>query len=365
MLCEFIEANRDEVIARARALVVTRPWPAVSSEELVHGLPLFLTQLTGALRVESGPAREGDVAIGQTAIGQSATLHARELSSQGFTVSQVVHDYGDVCQSITALATELEAPISADEFHTLNHCLDTAIAESVTEFARLREEAAAHLEAERLGQVAHELRNKLHTAMLAFHVLKTGTVGVGGSTGAVLGRSLLGLRDLIDTTLAEVRLAAAEPRRDRVRLKDFVDELAVTASLHAEYREVLFKVAPVDPGLVVLADVPLLASALTNLLQNAFKYTKVHGAVSLRTRGEHGRVFLEVEDECGGMPVPAGSDPFRAAQAPRADGRSGLGLGLSICRKAVEANGGQVRTRNLPGQGCIFEIELPAAPPAT
>ncbi len=198
-------------------------------------------------------------------------------------------------------------------------------------------ELRARLETERLGQVAHELRNKLHTAMLAFHVLKSGTVGVGGSTGAVLGRSLLGLKELADSTLA------------------------ITANLYAEYHGIAFMVATVDPDLVVAVDLPLLTTAVTNLLQNAFKYTTAHSTVTLRTRGEHGRVFLEVEDECGGMQVPQGTDPFRAPRVPRADGRSGLGLGLSICRKAVEANGGQVRTRSLPGRGCIFEIELPAA----
>lgn len=222
-------------------------------------------------------------------------------------------------------------------------------------------ELRARLETERLGQVAHELRNKLHTAMLAFHVLKSGTVGVGGSTGAVLGRSLLGLKELADSTLAEVRLAGTHPGRERVQLKAFLDELAITANLYAEYHGIAFMVATVDPDLVVAVDLPLLTTAVTNLLQNAFKYTTAHSTVTLRTRGEHGRVFLEVEDECGGMQVPQGTDPFRAPRVPRADGRSGLGLGLSICRKAVEANGGQVRTRSLPGRGCIFEIELPAA----
>ena len=52
-------------------------------------------------------------------------------------MSQVVHDYGDVCQAITELALERKAPITVKEFHTLNRCLDTAIAEAVTEHARV------------------------------------------------------------------------------------------------------------------------------------------------------------------------------------------------------------------------------------
>jgi len=360
MLYEFIEANRDQVISRARGLVASRPWPVASPDELASGIPLFLTQLSETLRTELGPLPHADEPI-----GPSAALHGRDLQAKGFTFSQVVHDYGDVCQSITSLAVERQASISTDEFQTLNRCLDTAIAESVTEFARLREEASADLEAARTGHLAHELRNKLHSAMLAFHVLKSGTVGMSGSTVAVLGRSLLGIQGLLDASIVEQRLAGTAHGRSRVTLKAFVEEFAITANLHAEYREVTLQVDPVDPDLEVEADVPLLASAVGNLLHNAFKYTRPHSRVTLRTRAEGGRVFIEVEDQCGGLELAPGVDPFSPSSQPAGgDGRAGLGLGLSICRRAVEANGGQVRMRTLAGQGCVFEIELPAASPA-
>jgi hypothetical protein len=121
-------------------------------------------------------------------------------------VSQVVHDYGDICQTITAIAVEQGAPISVEEFHTLNRCLDTAIAEAVTEHARLTAERRSAEETERLGHAAHELRDTLNTAILAFHTLKRGAVAVNGSTGAILGQSLMTLREVIDRTLSEVRL---------------------------------------------------------------------------------------------------------------------------------------------------------------
>ncbi|MBI5067381.1 MAG: HAMP domain-containing histidine kinase [Deltaproteobacteria bacterium] len=358
MLYEFIESNRERVIERARGAVASRPWPVASPEELSSGIPLFLTQLTETLRAELGPASGADERI-----GPSAARHGRDLLARGFTFSQVVHDYGDVCQSITGLAAELQAPITTEEFHTLNRCLDTAIAESVTEFARLREAATADVEAERRGHLTHELGNKLHSAMLAFDVLKSGAVGTSGSTGKVLGSSLLGLRELLDTSIAQVRLASKEARRDRVKLKAFLEELAVSVGLYAGYREVTLQVDPVDPAREFEADLPLLASAVTNLLQNACKYTRPRSRVTLRTRSENGAVFIEVEDQCGGLDVPPGVDLFDGARAPHGEGRSGLGLGLSICRKAVERNRGRVRFRNLPGRGCIFEIELPHLSP--
>ena len=66
--------------------------------------------------------------------------------------------------------------------------------------------ASARSGSERLGFLAHELRNLIGTAIVAFEVLKTGNVGVAGSTGAVLNRSLEGLDTLISRSLAEVRL---------------------------------------------------------------------------------------------------------------------------------------------------------------
>ena len=99
-----------------------RPWPSVSTQELEHGIPLFLTQLVETLRLENTEAP-----FSTSAIGASATKHAGDLLAMGFTVSQVVHDYGDVCQAVTELAIEKKATIRAEEFHTLNRCLDTAI----------------------------------------------------------------------------------------------------------------------------------------------------------------------------------------------------------------------------------------------
>ena len=91
--------------------------------EINHGVPVFLDQLVNAL---------GLGLMSNPEIGRTALLHGHDLLRQGFSLSQVVHDYGDVCQSITELASETDAPISLDDFHTLNRCLDDAIAGAVT-----------------------------------------------------------------------------------------------------------------------------------------------------------------------------------------------------------------------------------------
>jgi len=121
--------------------------------------------------------------------------------------------------------------------------------------------------------------------------------------------------------------------------------------------EVTFGALPSD--LFVLMDRQLLSSALLNLLQNAFKYTIPHGHVAVRTVAEDGRIFIEVEDECGGLPDKNAESYFSPFGERRGRNRSGLGLGLSISRKAVRTYDGDIHVRNLPGKGCIFVIELP------
>src|SRR6478752_6965882 len=127
MLHEFIAVYREEIIRRCRTKVATRSVSPPTDAEIDHGVPVFLDQLMDALRL--GLTSSPD-------IGRSAVKHGHDLLRQGFTVSQVVHDYGDVCQSITDLAVETSAPISADDFRVLNGCLDNAIAGAVTQFGR-------------------------------------------------------------------------------------------------------------------------------------------------------------------------------------------------------------------------------------
>lgn len=355
MLHEFITNHRDQIIARTREKLTDRPWPLASTSELEHGVPLFLTQLSETLRLETT-----QTPFPQDTIGASAAKHGRELRALGFNISQVVHDYGDICQAITEVSVEQRLPITTEEFHTLNRCLDTAIAEAVTEHARITAESRSTEEMERSGQLAHQVRDILNTALLAFHTLKRGTVAINGSTGTLLGRGLMSLRDLVDNTLADVRMAANIQRRERVPVADFFSEIAIAGNLHAENRAVRFSIDQADPRLAVDADPQLLASAVMNLLNNAFKYTHAGGHVVLRALHDNGRVRFEVEDECGGIPEGTG-DLFRAFAERRHNDRTGLGLGLSIARKAVRMNGGDIFYRNLPSKGCVFVIEVALA----
>lgn len=349
MLYEFLESKRPEIIARTKAKVAGRVAPRASEAELTSGVPLFFEQLIHILKGSAVPGHEMDA---------GAAKHGNEMLRLGFSVGQVVHDYGDLCEAVTELAFELNAKIGVDEFHTLSRCLDDAIAKAVTEYGRLREQSLSEQGTERLGALAHELRNHLNTAMLSFTILKGGTVTINGSTGALLDRSLKGLNDVIDRSLAEVRLASTVPRRETIRLAELVEEMEIAAVIEAKARGHQLTVAPVEYDVVIEVNRQLLSSAVTNLLQNAFKFTHHGGHISIRAHATVDLVFIDIEDECGGLPPGQAEALFRPFHQRSTD-RSGLGLGLSISRKAVQLNGGEIRVRNLPGKGCIFTVELP------
>ena len=353
MLQEFIEVNRQEIIGRCRAKVTLRSFPPPTAAEIDHGVPMFLDQLVIALR---------DPTLKNLDISRSAIKHGHDLLLQGYTVSQVVHNYGDICQAITELALETEAPIATDDFRMLNRCLDDAIAGAVTEYGRERNQSTLDGETtrgtERLGFFAHELGNLINTGIIAFEMLKTGNVGVTGSTGAVLNRSLMGLRALVSRSLAEIRLTEGVQNRERLLVPELIDDIGPSATVDASTRGITLKVLAIEPGVQVFADKQVLASVVGNLLQNAFKFTRKGSTVTLRVGANAERVLIEVEDQCGGLPGGNANDLFRPFEQRGAD-RTGVGLGLAFCRWAVEANDGRIYARSIPDAGCVFTVDLP------
>ena len=378
MLYKFLDRNRDALLARCRQKVAKRPARRPTEQELKYGIPLFLDQLIEALRVQesAGPGEAGKVSFALSAtrptpspteIGRTAARHGNELLRTGFTLDQVVHDYGDLCQAATEMAVEQGTTVTADEFRLLNGCLDEAIADAITEFGRQRDqfisdEMTRNMN-ERLGYFAHELRNLIMNAILAVATIKKGTVGLSGATGALLDRTLIGLRDLVDRTLVEVRLTGGiAERRERINVAQFIGDVQVATALEAAALNLEFIVAPIEDGLVFEGDRQILASALANLLQNALKFTRPHGRVSLAAHPESDRILIEVQDECGGLPEGKAEQMFRPFEQLGAE-RTGVGLGLPLSRRGVEANGGKLYVRSLPGVGCVFTVDLPRPGP--
>src|ERR1700677_711016 len=210
MLHEFLTSNRQLLISRCREKVAKRFEPIETPATVDHGVPLFLQQLVETLRDEQqtdARSADSEPAPAPTEIGRAAALHGAELLRQGFSVDQVVHDYGDVCQSVTALAVEQEVAISTDEFRTLNRCLDNAIADAVASFGTARQ-TSMDRQAETLQQrmviYSAEHRRLIDIATKSLAAIKTGNIGISGATGTLLAHALDELSSLTDRTLPEI-----------------------------------------------------------------------------------------------------------------------------------------------------------------
>lgn len=218
MLHQFLTQNRDALVERCRRKASARYTPTMAVAPVDHGVPVFLEQLVQILRNEAlkreldrfdpPPARKS------TAIGCMAGEHGVELLRLGFDFDHVVHEYGDVCQSITELAIELRVPITTDEFRTLNRCLDDAIAGAVSSFGQARQDLSAD-EVRKLQSsivdFTDEQRRLVDIAMKAFTAIKGGNVGAAGATGTLLEQALAELAHM--SGLAVEGLGAAVPAR--------------------------------------------------------------------------------------------------------------------------------------------------------
>jgi hypothetical protein len=225
MLHDFLASHHEELIRRCREKAAQRFEPAEVPAAMDHGVPLFLRQLGGTLRLEQvTPARDiagQDATPTQSEFGRAAALHGAELLRLGYSIDQVVHEYGDICQSVTAMAVELNEKISADEFRTLNRCLDDAIADAVTSFGSARQISMIHKARtlrDGLSAFSDEHRRLVDIATKSYSAIRTGNVGVGGATSALLVHTLEELRSLAERTLSETHLAD-EARRTSASLQ--------------------------------------------------------------------------------------------------------------------------------------------------
>jgi signal transduction histidine kinase len=272
-------------------------------------------------------------------------------------IGLIAYGIGAISDAVGHLGAEQDRVFHAREYQIFNQSLDETVAGAIEEFAR-QERAEVRLEeSKRTGYIAHELRNALSTARLAYSTLKRGTAGINSNTGDLLGRGLLAVENLVRQMMAAVQLESGSPIERRPIAVSEVFKNLEEATLASRGIVIHWEA---EPDMSVTADERLLNTSLMNLLQNGLKFTRDRGTVTVRARREGVWTVLEVEDECGGLPPGKEASLFAPFVQEGAD-RSGLGLGLPITREATEAQGGRLVVHNLPGHGCIFAVELPAA----
>jgi hypothetical protein len=352
MLSAFILSNRREIIANSCRTIALRS--GLIPDETPAAVPVFLnfflSQLVNIL----------SYSCPDDGMKRTAAIHGGSMLGLGYSVSHVVHDYGDIGKAIICLALKCEIVFTVQDFYQLCRCIDSAVSAAVTEYERLRDQNVARAETERIGIFAHELRNKMSAATLAYQSIVSGRSPVKGGVSAVVTRNLINVNDLIEREINQVRVDSGNCHQKRIHLYQFMEEAGSDGMVSANARGISLKVSPTPREIDIDVDQQILAGAVSNLLQNAFKFTPQGGQVLLRTSVLDHRVLIDVADECGGLPIGKNEELFRAFEQ-RGTNRSGLGLGLFISRKGVEANNGSIHVQDIPGSGCVFTIDLPLA----
>ena len=194
---------------------------------------------------------------------------------------------------------------------------------------------------------------------LAFSAAKAGQLNLSGATGSILERSLMSLEKLISNSLEEVRdIEQSTAVLSAFSLRDFISEIHATAALSAQVRGCTLRTVQVDDDLALTGGRDQLIAAVANLLQNAFKFTRPGTEVLLTAFASGSEIHIDVRDHCGGLANGVEHTMFLPFSQSGTD-RSGIGLGLTIARQSILANGGQLNVRNQPGEGCVFTITLP------
>lgn len=238
------------------------------------------------------------------------------------------------------------------------------------EKARLHEEIrrADQVKTEFLAMLAHELRNPLSPILTATQVLRARpTVDTSERAISVIERQAGHLSRLVDDLLDVSRISRGkiELRLEPVALTRIAEQAVEAARPSAEARGHRLEVTT-HPGLWLQADSARLVQVLTNLLNNAVKYTDPGGEIHLSTSLEEGRVVIRVRDTGIGIAaedLPYIFDLFAQVDRDLSRSQGGLGIGLTMVRNLVQLHGGTVAaTSPGRGKGSLFTIALPLIP---
>jgi signal transduction histidine kinase len=351
-LSSLLARRRTEIIERWTGRIEREHQDKeLSCGELCDHLPRIFDELVAALRAEeSAPA----------ATEYASAAHGAQRLRVGFDVVEVIREYEILADCIL---DELEASgrnISTRTIRRVQSLLNAGRAHAVSAYVQRRDEDVAREHSQHVAFVAHELRSPLMAAFMSAAVLRKQARPEDEPGLSVLVRNLTALRELIDQVLTADRLAGRiELARETFDLKSLLEEVAGDAALAAERTRVELIIEAPDP-LPFNGDRRLIRSAVSNIVGNAVKFTQEGRTITLRGRRTEGGTVIEVEDGCGGLPEGNPSELFEPL-VQRSSDRTGFGLGLAIVKQAVEAHGGRTHVRSLPGRGCIFSIELPAA----
>ena len=358
-LAEVLDEHIEEIVQRfADRLYQSIAATALEREAVIDSLRDFLKELVGGLRADENARRVGAV----RADSPTAREHGRQRFQLGFDVGSVVREYGTLRDIVLEIVEESGQAFTVAEMRSLSWYLIGGIADAATKYAQERDAELRRQAARHLAFLAHELRNPLASMKLALaKVERDSALPPEHRSAGILRSGLTRLTDLVDQALIEMKLTAgAHLTLEDLDLEPFAQSLQAEVAGDAEEKQLTVELDLKADRL--RADRKYIYSALSNLLRNAVKFTQVGGTIRLRVKKTTDHVIFEVEDQCGGLPEGAMHTLFDPYVQLGQD-RSGFGLGLAIAKQAVDAHEGTMRVHDVPGHGCVFVLELPAAGP--
>ena len=218
-----------------------------------------------------------------------------------------------------------------------------------------------------LASLSHELRNPLVPLRTALDELRRsgGDPLVAGRAYAIMERQLFHLVRLTDDLLDVSRITRnkIDLRRERIDLRLVLQSaIETTQPLIAVAGQILTVDIPREP-VWVYVDFTRLAQAISNLLNNAVKYTPRGGRITLRAAVDEGDVVVSVSDTGVGIAPSALAhifEMFMQADEPTGQPRDGLGIGLTLAKRLIELHDGRIQAKSEgPGTGATFTIRLP------
>jgi signal transduction histidine kinase len=357
---QFLRVHREVLVGRWKDKLRAALYrdSTLTDQQLLDSMQVFVDQVIDGLDRQSGPLVDEQ----RSAI---AGEHGSERQQLRQDLYNLVREYGHFLDCLGEVAEKEGIQLEVSGVFALSRLLNAGAAAAAHEFAKRAELEREAINAQHFAFLAHELRNPLSSARLAWELLRRPAASAQPTAAAMVTRSLAKLSELIDHALTEVRLRSIDGgalplHREQCLVSELLEVTVEESMIDAQTKQLSISIEA-DRNLTIDADPRLIRSAASNLLRNAIKFSRPRGKLVLRARHEQGRVLLEVEDDCGGVPADQAERIFDAFSQVGAD-RSGFGLGLAITKHAIEAHGGTVTLKNAPPKGCVFVVDLPAAP---
>ena len=387
-LSAFIEQHKESIVQSWEdfARTISPPVLTMDSEGLRDHISLILDTIIVDLDTPQTPHEQTRKSRGEAPDANApshAQTHAAERLASGYTVFQLISEFRAMRASVLRLWAANSPAVTwsdADDVTRFNEAVDQALAESVMRYATLvestiRMQKIAEVELRQsnqqkddfLAMLAHELRNPLAPIRTAAQLLGTlpGDEMMVQQASAIIVRQMSHLTHIVDDLLDISRITRGlvklhtEPLDVKLIVSSAVEQ--ARALIEARHHQLVLK--PGSTPAFVEGDKTRLVQVLSNLLNNAAKYTPHNGKIVLSLGVCEDHVHFTVSDNGSGIAPDLMSHIFELfTQADRTLDRAqgGLGLGLSLVKNIVALHGGEVEAKSEGlGKGSVFTIKLP------